>query len=197
MLISQKATVAGLHQDVWYDPNAITNIIALHNLSKQYQITYDSEEDSSFVVHRQEVNGKPNMVFQQHPSGLHYYDPGATSNFTFLTAVDGNRANLSQPQIQGAERARELHSRLAYPSLKDFKWIVQSNSIQDCPVTINGINLADKIWGPNIAALKGKTARSTPRPVATDYLEGNVFATEKPEGSGDIRTLVTLFLNVR
>jgi hypothetical protein len=34
MLISQKATVAGLHQDVWYDPNAITNIIALHNLSK-------------------------------------------------------------------------------------------------------------------------------------------------------------------
>jgi hypothetical protein len=49
--------------------------------------------------------------------------------------------------------------------------MVQSYSIQDCPVTLDNIILAEKIWGPNIAALKGKTTKSTPKPVTTNYLQ--------------------------
>ena len=171
MLISHKAVVPGLKKDVWFDTNALSNIVALRTLKEQYRVTYDSAQGSCFIVHRQDANGMPNMVFHMHPSGLHYYDPGATSNFTFLTTVEENKDGVSQRQIQGAERARDLYSKLAYPSLTDFKWMVQSNSIQDCPVTLNDIVLAEKIWGPNIAALKGKTTRSTPKPVTTDYLQ--------------------------
>ena len=75
-------------------------------------------------MHRHDANGMPNMVFHMHPSGLHYYDPGATSNFTFLTTVEENKDGVSQRQIQDAERARDLYSKLAYPSLTDFKWMV-------------------------------------------------------------------------
>jgi Reverse transcriptase (RNA-dependent DNA polymerase) len=170
-MIHQKAVVPGLKHDVWYDPNAISNIVALNTIRQQYRVTYDSAQGSCFIVHRQEANGMPNMVFHMHPSGLHYYDPNATSNFTFLTTVKGIQAGLTQQQIQGAEKARDLYSKLAYPSMADYKWIVQSNSIQDCPVTLTDIKLAERIWGPNIAALKGKTTRSTPKPVTTDYLQ--------------------------
>jgi hypothetical protein len=85
--------------------------------------------------------------------------------------VEGNKDALSQQQLQGAERARDIYSKLVYPSLTDVEWMVQSNSIQDCPVTPDDIVLAEKIWGPNIAALKSKATRSTPKPVTTNYLQ--------------------------
>jgi hypothetical protein len=55
--------------------------------------------------------------------------------------------------------------------MKDFKWVIRSNQIKDCPVTIQYIDVATKIWGKNIAALKGKTTRSKACPVARDYVK--------------------------
>jgi hypothetical protein len=55
--------------------------------------------------------------------------------------------------------------------MKDFKWVIQSNQIKDCPVTVQDIDVAQKIWGKNIAALKGKTTRSKSIPVARDYVK--------------------------
>jgi hypothetical protein len=55
--------------------------------------------------------------------------------------------------------------------MKDFKWVIQSNQIKDCPVTVQYIDVARKIWGKNIAALKGKTTRSKSTPVARDYVK--------------------------
>jgi hypothetical protein len=41
----------------------------------------------------------------------------------------------------------------------------------DCPVTSRDIDTALKIWGKNIAALKGKTVRARPSPVAEDLVK--------------------------
>jgi hypothetical protein len=61
---------------------------------------------------------------------------------------------------------------LSYPSWKDFKWVIQSNQIKDCPVTVQDVDVALKILGKNIAALKGKrTTRSKPNPVARDFVK--------------------------
>ena len=38
------------------------------------------------------------------------------------------------------------------------------------PITVDDINRAEKIYGPNITALKGKTVRSKPEVVKTDYV---------------------------
>jgi hypothetical protein len=73
MLLTKKASINNYNQEVWYSSNAITNIFSLKNVRKQYRVTYDSDE-GCFVVHREEF-GLPNMIFQEHPSGLHYYDP--------------------------------------------------------------------------------------------------------------------------
>jgi hypothetical protein len=70
MTIGYEASLPGYDQKVWFNKKAITNIIALKNLIKQYRVTYDSHQET-FVVHREE-SGLPAMEFRMHESGLHY-----------------------------------------------------------------------------------------------------------------------------
>jgi hypothetical protein len=69
---------------------------------------------------------------------------------------------FTKRQIASANKARELYASLTYPSNADNKCFFKSNQIKDCPVSGRDAEVALKIWGPNIAALKGKTTRSTP-----------------------------------
>ncbi len=55
--------------------------------------------------------------------------------------------------------------------MKDFKWVIRSNQIKDCPVTVQDVDVALKTWGKNVAALKGKTTRCKPNPVARDFVK--------------------------
>jgi hypothetical protein len=74
-------------------------------------------------------------------------------------------------QIKDMETTRSLYSKLNYPSWKDFKWINRSNQIKDCPVTVEHVDTALKIWGMNVMGLKGKTTRTKPDPVARDFVK--------------------------
>jgi hypothetical protein len=49
-------------------------------------------------------------------------------------------------------------------------WILRSNQIKDSPVTVEDAMAAFKIWGPSVAALKGKTVRKRPEPIKTDIV---------------------------
>jgi hypothetical protein len=93
-----------------------------------------------FVVHH-DPEGKPGMEFQMHKSRLHYFNP-RDSEFTFANTVSENKAGFTKRQIKDVEVARSLYSKLNYPSWKDFKWIIRSNQIKDCPVTVEHIDTA-------------------------------------------------------
>ena len=67
--------------------------------------------------------------------------------------------------------ARKLYQIIGTPSIKDFKAIVQGNLIKNCPITIDDINLAEKIFGKDIPAIKGKTTRHTLKAVVTNIIE--------------------------
>ena len=67
--------------------------------------------------------------------------------------------------------ACELYSKIGYPSLHDYKMAVKTQMLNKCPVTIGDIKIAEKIFGPDIAVLKGKTTRKRPEPVVTDYIK--------------------------
>jgi hypothetical protein len=123
-----------------------------------------------FVVHR-ESESKPNMEFKMHKSRLHYYDPRKEHHMTFVNTVSENKTGFTKLKIKCAKIARNLYKTLSYPSMKDFKWIIRSNKIKDCLVTIQDIDVATKILVKNIAALKGKTTRSKTHPVARDYVK--------------------------
>ena len=46
-----KAEVPGIG-DVWFDKEAIANILSLHLLAKKHRITYDSAKEDAFIVHQ-------------------------------------------------------------------------------------------------------------------------------------------------
>jgi hypothetical protein len=165
MVVTRKATMEGYNKNVWFSTRAITNIIALRNLIDQYRVTYDSDE-LIFIVHR-ESESKPNMEFKMYKSGLHYYYPRKEHHMTFIN----NKTGFTKRQIKCAEIARNLYKTLSYPSMKDFKWVIRSNHIKDCPMTIQYIDVATKIWGKNIVALKGKTTHSKMHPMDRDYVK--------------------------
>jgi hypothetical protein len=64
-----------------------------------------------------------------------------------------------------------LYHILGCPTVENFKAILRQNIIKNCPVTIEDVAIAEKIFGPDIGSLKGKSTRSKPTPVKTDLIE--------------------------
>lgn len=110
------------------------------------------------------------MVFRMHSSGLHYYDP-RNEELAFVSTVSENKLNFTKRQIKRASVARTLCTTLSYPSWKDFKYIIRSNLIKDCPVTVEDVEISEEIWGKDVPALKGKTTRKKPAPVARNNIK--------------------------
>lgn len=99
---------------------------------------------------------------------LHYFDPGGedftfvNADFAFINTVAENKEGFTKMEIKSTELARNLYATLIHPSMKDYKWAIQSNQIKNCPVVTQDVDNAQKIWGKDIDALKGKTTRSKP-----------------------------------
>jgi hypothetical protein len=88
-----------------------------------------------------------------------------------IESVEENTRMFTEPQVDRAKKAQQLYHALGTPSTKQFKAIVAMNAIKNLPVTIEYINLAEKIFGPDIGCLKGKTTRVKPASVVSDYIE--------------------------
>jgi hypothetical protein len=140
MMVGYKAEHPGYFKKAWFDTVDLTNIMALGNVIQQYRVTYDSNE-MMFVVHREPE--KPNMEFRMHSSGLHYYDPRTERDeqMVFVNKVSENMSRFAKREIKGAELARSLYRTLDRPSMKDYKWIIQSHQIKDSPVTVQDIDV--------------------------------------------------------
>ncbi len=160
MEVKKQAIMPGYHMHVWYNKKAITNILSLSNVIKQYQVTYDSNDQMFGASQFGRKAGHGILDAQEQ-----------TTLFTFVNTVSENKAGFMKRQIKDMEVARSLYSKLNYPSWKDFKWIIRSNQIKDCPVTVEHINTALKIWSKNVAALKGKTIWTKPDQVARDFVK--------------------------
>ena len=59
---------------------------------------------------------------------------------------------------------------VGHPSIKYYKNIIKTNTI-NCPVTMEDIDICEKIFGPNICTLKGKTVHTKPKVVVNYYID--------------------------
>ena len=61
-----------------------------------------------------------------------------------------------------------LYHIVGSPTVEAFKAMLKGNVIKNCPITAADVDIAEKIYGPAISTLKGKTTRKTPKAVVAD-----------------------------
>ena len=88
-----------------------------------------------------------------------------------IASVEENKTGYTERQFEQAKRARRLYHSVGAPTVENFKHMLRSNIIKDCPVTERDVNIAEKIFGPDIGALKGRTTRRKPSAVKEDQIQ--------------------------
>ena len=164
--ITSIANIDGFEQSVWYSQDAITNILSLAEVKKEYVVSYDGDD---FIIHRAK-RCYPDMVFKPHPSGLHVLDVNDSrshASYAFVETVSENMQLFTKRQITSAQQAPDLQAGLGFPSVQDYQWIVKTNMLKDCPVVSQDVDVALKVWDRQVPILKGKTV-SRKNPVVTE-----------------------------
>ena len=177
---------------LWFDHKAMTNIFGLASMNKKHRVTYDSAVEKAFVVH---LPGKK-VKFVEGPDGLYALEssasisdfsagvgkptasPASTTNtpaamLAGVETVEGNikKLGVTDREIKQASLARQVLHNLGFPSIKAFRKGVSDNQFENCPITLQDISMADKLWGKDVPSLKGKSARVRPHPVQPDDME--------------------------
>ena len=147
------------------------------DLVDEHWITYDSAKEDAFLVHMKEKTVK----FTQTPVGLYQFKvPKTYKNYlkkkketkletsNMVQTVDENKIGYTKQQVERAKAARKLYHIVGSPTVEVFKVMLKGNVIKNCPVTAADVDTAEKIYGPAISSLKGKTTRKTPKAVVAD-----------------------------
>ena len=163
---------------VWFDPDAIANIFKFADLVDKHRITYDLAKDDAFLIHMP----KKIVKFKRSPEGLYYHQalkkykaelerPMDMKISHMVTTVVENMKCHTLQQCKCAKTARKLCHNVGTPTIESFKALLQLNIIQNCPVTVEDMTIAEKIYGQDISSLKGKSTRQKTTPVKQDTIQ--------------------------
>ena len=115
--------------NVQYYLRSIRNILSLRNVNKNNSIIYNSRNVDKFIV----INRRPgghNIIFTAKKYGLYYNNMRNTQGVSMLINVEENRKYYTQRQYQRAKIAIELYQTVGNPSIKYYKRIIKTNTIQ-------------------------------------------------------------------
>ena len=73
--------------------------------------------------------------------------------------VAANRSRFNGAQLKRAEMAKEFLKRMGYPSIGSANIMIQNKSIQNLPITVDDLENALAIYGPDLATIRGKTCK--------------------------------------
>ena len=130
---------------------------------------YSKDRKGVFKVH----TSQGVMEFMPHESGLHYLDlkEKEEAGVALVTMIGDNFEGYMKKQVEGTIDARLFQAMLGHSSRKDYGSMVCANLIAICPVTLENISHAHKLFSENLAGLRGKTVQKKPKLVITDYIK--------------------------
>ena len=157
----------------YYNGCGMTNIIGLSQMRKKYRVTYDSQKEPAFYIHMKNKIIK----FPETEEGLYAIEMNTKAikknkdeKNMAITTKEIERLYTKNQKMR-AMKARNLHHSLGSPSIFDLKAIITQNLIQDNPVTIEDVDLATQIFGPDIGCIKGKSIRKKPSIARNNLIE--------------------------
>ena len=160
---------------VSYHKDAVTNIMSLAKLCDKYRVTFDSLKDDAFYVH----TDKRVIRFGRNDSNLYAHTPSRMmtqhshlqqARQTHVQTVQENMKFHTPREIKRAKQARDLLATLGSPSIQDLKTALATNAIANVPVTTQDVDLAERVFGPDLGTVKGKTTRRRPMPIVNDQI---------------------------
>ena len=90
---------------------------------------------------------------------------------SLVQTVRGNMEGYTKREVEKAREAREAQAMVGHPTDRDFLGMVRANMITNCPVTEKAVINANRIFGPDLAGVRGRTVRRPPESVTTDYVQ--------------------------
>eukprot|EP01040_Poterioochromonas_malhamensis_P015176 gene15176-16944_t len=159
--------------DIWvsYIPDLGFNVLSFSQVEQKHNISYHPRE--AFVV---ETSGG-NYRFGREPSGLWSCDFSDTETRYVVTVqtVKDNEKRFSRREVEAAKAARDLSKRLGYPAKADLQRMLTQGVLHNTPVTARDVERAYDIYGPEVAAQKGKTRLGKPTVIPTVPLPKYVY----------------------
>ena len=81
-----------------------------------------------------------------------------------IESVEEKKVFYNQ-QVKQAKLARNTYHAFGTPTVYDFIASIKSKQMSNIPITINDINFAEKMFGPDVGPRKGKATRQKPVPL--------------------------------
>ena len=157
---------------VWFDPQAMTNVLSFGNIAKQYPIQYLQESDTFQVQLSNHINAfrceqvdnlyvlEGNQPQEESPKPLSSQENISKVQVTsHVQTIEENAKFLTPKEIAQANVAKQLYHALGYPSVVDLKTIIKTNMIWNNPSTKYDVKLMEHLFRPDIPTVKGKTTR--------------------------------------
>ena len=91
--------------------------------------------------------------------------------YCMVQTVAENMEGFTKKQVKRATEARSAYHMAGAPDMKTFQLAVRSGLFKNCPLEERDIVNAEKIYGPSVSAIKGKTKRPTPDAIVDNWIE--------------------------
>jgi hypothetical protein len=160
--------------NVWFSSQAAANILSLHLLHEDGFYSHYNSKDDTFCL------STPNdgvLVFEWDENIEHYvcnFDchvrkkHDKTQVGVAFPTIAENSAKYPARQVKAATAARELLQRAGFPSTGKLKELVNSGNLVNTQTSVQDLERATDIFGPDVAALKGKTRKLQPTSIALE-----------------------------
>jgi hypothetical protein len=116
---------------VWYHPNGIANILLLARVKEKHRVTFDSDGENQFVVHKSDGTTR---CFKQSRRGLYFLEANNTST-VLVNTVEDNKSRYMNRDYSKATLARKVQNIIGRPSVRTYLHIVDNNLMPNCPIT--------------------------------------------------------------
>ena len=140
----------------YYDEEAVANLLSLGQITKEFQVYMNTAIDDAIYIINSEGKYLRFGRLKHNLYGVYLGDGRPEEMCYAFSTVDGKKALFSQLDCKRAEAVRNLQERLGYPSDVDLANAIEYNVLGTCEFNRRDIRIANKIFGPNRGAIRGK-----------------------------------------